>query len=192
MNEQPAVSPDGRARRWLIASLVVYLGLLTWLVLWKLGMPYVGEGAFIPRPFKWIPFISTAEAGASPPLELLGNLLLFVPLGLFVGSLRPAWMWWQALLAFAGVSALFELAQHYLSIGSFDSTDVLVNTLGGMAGLGLATLARRRWRDRTTAVMAKVMTVITAVALVASVAFAVSPMRYNPTEDVIVPGVGED
>jgi glycopeptide antibiotics resistance protein len=191
MDEEPAVSPDGRPRRWLIASFVVYLGLLTWLVLWKLGVPYVGEGAFIPRPFKWIPFISTAEAGASPPLELLGNLLLFVPFGLFVGALWPRSRRWQALLVFASVSVLFELAQHYLSIGSFDSTDVIVNTLGGMAGLGLAMLARRRWGDRTTAVMAKVLTVITAVALVASVAFAASPMRYNPTEDVIVPGVGE-
>lgn len=191
MEEEQLATGDRSARRWLVASFAVYLVLLTWVVLWKLGVPYVGKGAFLEHPFKWIPFISTDQAGASPPLELLGNLLLFVPFGLFVGLLWPAWAWWRGIIAFAGASVLFELAQHYLSIGSFDSTDVIVNTAGGMAGLGLAVAARRRWRERTVPVMARVLTIVTAVALVGAVAFAVSPMRYQPVEDVIVPGVGE-
>ena len=49
---------------------------------------------------------------------------------------------------FAGASLVLETAQHVLSTGSFDITDVIVNTAGGLAGLGLLALARRRLRRR--------------------------------------------
>lgn len=45
----------------LVALFVVYLVLLSWVVLWKLEVPYVGGGAL--RRIKLVPFAPTAEAG---------------------------------------------------------------------------------------------------------------------------------
>ena len=46
----------------------------------------------------------------------------------------------------AGASLGLEVAQYVLAVGSSDITDVVVNTAGGLAGIGLLALARRRLR----------------------------------------------
>ena len=71
------------------------------------------------------------------------NILLFIPFGLYLGLLAPSWRWWKATGVFVGASLVLEVIQHLLSTGSFDITDVIVNTAGGLAGLGLLALARR-------------------------------------------------
>ncbi|GAA1824588.1 VanZ family protein [Agromyces salentinus] len=171
--------------RWLIAGFAVYLALLAWIVLWKLEPPYVGEGGL--RHVKLVPFVRTAEDGASAPAEVLANLLLFVPFGLYLGLLRPLAPWWRLAGVFAASSLLLEAAQYLLSIGSTDLTDVIVNTAGGLAGLGLSALARRSFRERAGIVMARVCAVVTVSLLVASAAFIASPMHYAPLRDVRVP-----
>ena len=129
----------------------VYLVLLAWIVLWKLETPYVGAAALLPRPFKLIPFLPSAEAGGSAPLEVVANILLFVPFGLYLGLLAPSWRTWKLAGVFAGASLALEITQHVLSTGSFDITDVIVNTVGGLAGLGLLALVRRTFPATTLA-----------------------------------------
>lgn len=170
----------------LTALFVVYLVLLIWAVLWKLDVPYVGEAALLPRPIKLIPFVPSAEAGGSAPLEVVANILLFVPFGLYVGLLAPTWQWWKGAGAFAGASLVLEITQHLLSTGSFDSTDVIVNTAGGLAGVGLLALARRRFRARTVDVMTRVCLIGTVVSVVAVGIFVASPLHYEQQRDVIV------
>lgn len=76
----PVAKPSrGGGRGWLAVLFVVYLVLLAWVVLWKLEVPYVGGGAL--RQMKLVPFARTAEAGASAPLEVVANVMLFVPFG---------------------------------------------------------------------------------------------------------------
>src|SRR4029077_13445193 len=108
---------DGRV---LVVLFVVYLVLLAWAVVWKFDMPYVGEAALLPRPIKLIPFVPSAEAGGSAPLEIVANFVLFVPFGLYLGLLAPTWRPWQWTGVFAGASLVLEAAQHLLSTGSFD------------------------------------------------------------------------
>ena len=127
----------------LVVLFVVYLVLLAWTVVWKLDVPYVGAAALLPRPIKLIPFVPSAEAGASAPLEIVANIVLFVPFGLYLGLLAPTWQWWKSAGVFVGASLVLETTQHLLSTGSFDTTDVIVNTAGGLAGVGLLALARR-------------------------------------------------
>lgn len=170
----------------LIALFVVYLVLLAWIILWKLEIPWIGEAALRPRPIKLIPFIATADAGASQPVEVVINLLLFVPFGLYIGVIAPTWRWWKATLVFAGASLILETTQHLISVGSFDLTDVIVNTAGGMIGFGLLALLRRRLRTRTAAVMTRAFLIGTIVALLAIAAFVVSPLHYGPQHDVVL------
>jgi glycopeptide antibiotics resistance protein len=181
--------PDRRDGRVLLAVLfAVYLVLLAWIVLWKLEAPYVGAAALLPRPIKLIPFLPSAEAGGSAPLEVVANIVLFVPFGLYLGLLAPSWRTWQAAGVFAGASLILEIVQHALSTGSFDITDVIVNTAGGLTGLGLLALARRTFRARTTASMTRVCLIGTVLWLVAIGIFIASPLRYGPQHDVVVPG----
>ncbi len=137
----------------LVVLFVVYLVLLVWAVVWKLDVPYVGEAALLPRPIKLIPFVPSAEAGASAPLEVVANFVLFVPFGVYLGLLAPTWPWWRWTGVLVGASFVLEATQHLLSTGSFDTTDIIVNTVGGLAGVGLLALARRRLQARTAAVM---------------------------------------
>ncbi|GAA1723449.1 hypothetical protein GCM10009809_19160 [Isoptericola hypogeus] len=163
-------------RAALVAGLVVYLALLAWIVLWKLEVPWVGEGA--QRVVKLVPFAPTAGSGASAPGEVLVNLLLFVPVGLYLGLAAPAWPWWRSAAAVAGVSLVLEAAQYALAVGRSDATDVVVNTAGGLVGFGLLALARRGLGARAARVMTRVCSVVTVLALLASGLFVASPVRF--------------
>src|SRR6186997_1823402 len=164
----------------LVVLFVAYLLLLTWAVVWKLDVPYVGEAALLPRPIKLIPFVPSADAGGSAPLEVVANFVLFVPFGVYLALLAPTWPWWQWTGVLVGASFVLEITQHVLSTGSFDSTDVIVNSAGGLAGLGLLAMTRRGLQARTAAVVTRVCLIGTVVSLVAIAIFVASPVHYRP------------
>ena len=162
---------------YLSALFVVYLVLLVWIVLWKLGIPWVG-GVY--RVIKLVPFAPTGDDGASAPFEVVANLALFVPFGVYLGLLAPSWAWWKTASAVAGASVVLEVTQYVFGIGSSDVTDVIVNTAGGLAGLGLLALARRKFGTRTATVMTRVCLLGTVLAVLASAIFVATPLRYGP------------
>jgi glycopeptide antibiotics resistance protein len=73
-----------------------------------------------------------------------------------------------------------------LSIGSFDVTDIIDNTAGGVVGLGILALLSRTPRAATVLVMTRAGVIFTVVALVAVTAYLASPIRYQDRQDVIV------
>src|SRR6478735_2018112 len=178
--------PIAEGGQVLVALFVVYLVLLAWAVVWKLDVPYVGEAALLPRPIKLIPFVPSAEAGGSAPLEVVANFLLFVPFGVYLGLLAPTWPWWRWTGVLVGASFVLETTQHVLSTGSFDTTDVIVNAVGGLAGVGLLALVRRRLQARTAAAMTRACLIGTVVSLLATGIFVASPLHYAQQRDVIV------
>ena len=183
VDEQP---PRQGAPVLLIVLFVIYLVLLVWAILWKFTIPWVGEAAGLPHPIKLVPFLPSGDAGVSNPFEVAANVLLFVPFGLYLGSLARSWRWWMLTAVFLGASLVLEITQHLIATGSFDTSDLISNTAGGLAGLGLLALARRRFGARLPAIGIRVAVIGTAVALVAIAAFIASPLRYAPPHDVIV------
>jgi len=179
-------SRTNRGRGILIVAFVVYLVLLAWVVLWKLDVPWIGDAAGLARPIKLVPFVPSGDDGASKPAELLINLALFVPFGLFAGALAPKSSWWKAGLAALATSLVLETVQHLISTGSFDTTDLIVNTSGALIGWSIFVAVRRVAGERTSVVMSRVCVVVTALALVAVVAFVASPLEYGPQRDVVV------
>jgi glycopeptide antibiotics resistance protein len=155
----------------------IYVILLTWVVLWKLEVPYVGTGVL--RNIKLVPFAPSGGAGGSAPSEVALNLVLFVPFGVYLGLLAPSWAWWQRLAAIAGTSLAFEVTQYVLAIGRSDISDVMTNTAGGLLGLGLLALARHRFGSRTATVMTRICGVGTIVVVFAAAAFIVSPLHFQ-------------
>jgi glycopeptide antibiotics resistance protein len=164
----------------LVALFVVYFVLLAWTVLWKLNVPWVGGDRMI----KLVPFARTGEAGASAPLEVVVNLVLFIPFGLYVGLLAPARRWWTAAVSAAGTSLALEVTQYVLAVGRSDTTDIIVNTGGVLAGLGLLALARHRLEARTAKVMTQVCAIGTALTLLAGGIYLVSPWQFVHVRDV--------
>jgi glycopeptide antibiotics resistance protein len=119
-------------RRVLTGLFVVYVGLLVWLVMWKLHVPFIGRDDM--REIKLVPFLRGGGYGANSPIETLGNLVVFLPFGMFLSALAPGWRWWRAAAAAAALSLAFEIAQYVTAAGSSDVTDVVMNTAGALAG----------------------------------------------------------
>lgn len=171
----------------LVALFVVYLALLVWIILWKLEIPWVGKAALLPRPWKLVPFVASGDAGASTVAEVAANIALFVPFGIYLGLLAPLWRWWQPTAIFVGSSVLLETVQHLLSTGSFDTTDVIDNTVGGVVGLALLAVARWQLRARAVTIVTRICLIGGVVAVLAVAVFIASPLRYEAQRDVVVP-----
>lgn len=178
--------PSSRGRGILLLAFAVYLTLLAWVVLWKLEVPWIGDAAGLARPLKLVPFIPSGDAGASTPIEMLINLVLFVPFGLFLGALAPTWSWWKTGAAALAASLVLETVQHLLSTGSFDTTDLVVNTAGALIGWAIFVAVSQAADERTPVVMARVCIAVSALTLLAVIAFIASPLDYGPQRDVIV------
>jgi glycopeptide antibiotics resistance protein len=172
-----AATPSAAGSPLLAGGFAVYLALLVWVVLWKLGTPWVGDAAT--RVVKLVPFLPYGGAGASEPVELAINLVLFVPFGLYLGLLAPSWSWRKVGGAVAGASVALEVCQYVLAIGSADVSDVLVNIAGGLVGFGVLALARHGHGERARATMTVACTTLTGLAVLAAALFVASPVRLN-------------
>ncbi|MFC4242189.1 VanZ family protein [Gryllotalpicola reticulitermitis] len=183
MNERKAGSAPDRelvragARALLVTAFVVYLALLAWIVLWKLQAPYLGSGAL--REIKIVPYLPAGGDGGSGPLEVVVNVILFIPVGAFLGLLAPSWRWWMHALVLAGASLVLESTQYVMAIGSSDITDVIDNTLGGVVGLGILALLRRGSTARAETGMRRALVIVTTIFALAVVAFLLSPLRFH-------------
>lgn len=155
-----------------------YLALLAWVVLWKLELPHVG--AVGPREAKLIPFFGTSNFDANGVTEIAINVLLFLPLGVFLGALARRARAFTLVLAFAGTSLVFEALQFALNIGMFDVTDLVVNTAGASLGLFAVRLAYRAStsRDRVTRALTRWCFAGVAIAWIGAAVFVVSPLHY--------------
>ena len=71
-------------------------------------------------------------------LNLLGNLALFVPMGMALPCLfKKLNRFWKVLLTVLGMVVIVELVQGVLRVGSIDIDDVIFNVVGAMIGYGI-------------------------------------------------------
>jgi len=186
------VSPEPQApqtgnRRLLVTLFVVYLVLLVWIILWKLEVPSIGAAAGRARPIKLVPYLPSGDFDASDPLEVLVNILLFVPFGIYLGMLAPRLRWWAIAGMLLASSLALETTQHLLSVGSFDLTDVIDNSLGGIIGFAALVVAQRRLGARAASLVTRICLIGGIIAVLAVAAFIASPLRFVGQHDVIVP-----
>ena len=107
---------------------MIYLIAIGWILLLKLGVrfSYMGKRSVNLVPFSE-PSILTSE-------NIL-NVVIFVPLGIYAGTLFERWIFSKKLLFFFLLSLSVEALQYILRVGAFDVTDIINNTLGGLIGL---------------------------------------------------------
>jgi glycopeptide antibiotics resistance protein len=115
--------------------LIIYLAVLFWIIVLKLNISFTYKGT---RNVNLIPFQEPLmHNGRVDYNEMILNVLIFIPLGLYVGILFQKLTATRKILSFFLVSLICEVLQFILKIGAFDITDIINNTFGGIIGLML-------------------------------------------------------
>lgn len=117
----------------------VYAAFLVWIILFKLCLP--GEPLPKLRSVNLIPFAGALTVnGRADYTEVLQNLIIFIPFGVYMGMLKPAAAFGKRLLPVFCASFALEALQYVCSLGASDITDLLSNTAGGAVGIGIYAL----------------------------------------------------
>lgn len=123
----------------------IYLFLLTWLILFKFAINIQDLPQI--RSINFIPYGASATVnGHIDAKEIIYNMLVFVPLGVYVQMIKPDWPFFIKLLPSFCLSFLFESLQYIFSIGASDITDLIDNTLGGMIGIGFCIIMKKLFK----------------------------------------------
>ena len=88
-------------------------------------------------------------------IELLANIALFLPVGLFFGLLLPIRYWPVAYLLGPMLSVLVELTQKLLDDRYSSFRDIVTNSIGAVIGVTLALLLRMVVAQRDRQVIAQ-------------------------------------
>ena len=111
-----------------IVLFIIYLIALIWILLFKLGVRF---SYMANRSVNLIPF----SRGNNDVSEIVLNVMIFVPLGIYAGILFKRWIFGNNLFFFFLISLIVEGLQFILRVGAFDITDIITNTVGGLIGL---------------------------------------------------------
>ena len=124
---------------------VIYGLAVIWIILFKMSaiseIPYLDRI----RRVNLIPFHYDTEMD-SHFSEVFENILIFVPLGLYLKMLGKSNLF--SILAGFGFSLLLELAQYIFRIGVSDLTDLMMHTLGAVIGVLLYVGLEKLFRNR--------------------------------------------
>jgi len=113
---------------------IIYLIALVWILLFKMGVhfSYMSNS----RSINFIPFREPLFLNGKLDLgEMIMNVVIFVPLGIYAGILFKKWIVGKKLFLFFIISLIIESLQLIFGIGAFDITDIINNTAGGVIGL---------------------------------------------------------
>ena len=125
MKEQSKV--NNVTNRLTTVLFIIYLIAMCWILLFKLGVRFSYMGK---KSVNLIPFSEPVILNSENVL----NILIFIPLGIYVEILFDRWMFGKKLLLFFLLSLVVEGFQYLLRVGAFDVTDIITNTLGGITG----------------------------------------------------------
>ncbi len=143
---------SGSGRATTLALFVIYVVVLVGTVLFKFPFSYQVAGTG--RVVNLVPLKgSFTEHGTLRVGEVVANVLIFVPLGIYIAMLKGRWSFVGRILPVIGTSVTFETLQYIFAIGVTDITDVLTNTLGGATGIGIHTALTKLLRRRTNGVV---------------------------------------
>ena len=93
-------------------------------------------------------------------INLLGNIAVFIPYGLYLQTLRKAKRVGTGFLIVLGTSVLIEIIQFASGVGVCDIDDVILNGIGGVLGILLHQALLKVTRDKD-----RVKTIVTVLSL---------------------------
>lgn len=148
---------NGKSRKVHIALFLAYCALMLWLLFDRSGaidgVPYWEQVrmSLNLRPFhtitKYIRLLSSSRTYLVrlSVINLFGNVVMFLPLGLFLPLLWEKFRKLRnVLLATALIITAVELIQLLTLVGSCDIDDLILNVIGSAMGYGLYILFRQK------------------------------------------------
>lgn len=127
---------DKSKKMYSMILFIIYIILLTWIIVFKFQFSI--DNLDRARSLNLVPFKGALILnGHIDFTEIIQNLLIFIPYGIYLSVLESPELFYKKVLAFLGTSLLFELMQFILMIGRSDITDIIENTFGGILGVAL-------------------------------------------------------
>lgn len=146
MGVRPAVTAD--VPRWRLgtkrakAETVVIFAACALYAAFLLKLLLFSRAPGSERSINLVPFASIAKyafggsrgTGSVAFANVVGNILIFIPLGVYASWLRYRAAAWVTMLTVASVSVAVEIIQGVFGVGASDIDDVILNCIGGLIG----------------------------------------------------------
>lgn len=138
----------GPFREGGLLLLFMFLTALLWLTLtppdldyflrtgsWLYGEPFQGGVNLVPvrESLRLFRFYLKHRMWGAILINFPGNIVMFLPIGLFAGLLMDKPRWWKSVFVTALLSLFIEFFQLFVSRGT-DIDDLILNTIGGLFG----------------------------------------------------------
>lgn len=125
----------------------IYFLLLIWIILFKFSFSFEYGNH---RSINLIPFGDSLIINGTLQLdEILQNILIFIPFGIYICMLKPDWSFVKKVMPSFCTSLLVETFQYIFAMGATDITDLIGNTLGGIIGIGVFYLFLKLFKEKT-------------------------------------------
>ena len=143
----------------------VYTLILAWILLFK--MSFSIDELYKNRSINIIPFMgSVIVNGKIDTSEIINNIIVFIPVGIYVCMLKKDWSILKKISVGFFISLGIEVLQFVLAIGSTDITDLIGNTLGGIIGIGVFYLFSKVFKNKTN----KIINILASIATILLIA----------------------
>lgn len=122
-----------QTRKFTTLLFITYLLILAWILLFKLGVQF---SYMTTRGVNLVPFKApTIINGSVDKGEMILNVIVFFPVGVYVSMLLERWTFLKKLFLVFLISLIIEVLQYTMAIGALDVTDLITNTSGGLIGI---------------------------------------------------------
>ena len=138
----------------------VYLLILVWILLFK--MSFSLDELYKSRSINLIPFMGSVIVNGRIYInEIIDNILVFIPLGIYICMLKEDCSILRKISVGFFISLGIEVLQFVLAIGATDITDLLGNTFGGIIGIGVFYLFSKVFKNKTNKIINTLALIVT-------------------------------
>ena len=162
---------DNRQRNLTKILFIIYIVILVWILLFK--MSFSIDELYKSRSIKLIPFMGSVVVNGKVYIsEIIDNILVFIPVGIYVCMLKEDWPILKKISVGFFISLGIEVLQFILAIGATDITDIIGNTLGGIIGILVFYLLSKVFKNKTNSVI-NILALITTILLLVFISILV-------------------
>ncbi|MDO4925257.1 MAG: VanZ family protein [Turicibacter sp.] len=137
-----------KQRNLTMILFIIYFCILIWILLFKMSFSF--DELYRNRGINLIPFLGSIIVNGRLYInEIINNILVFVPVGIYTCMLKQEWSTPKKVSVAFFISLTVEVLQFILAIGATDITDLIGNTIGGAIGIGIFYLFIKIFKNKT-------------------------------------------
>ena len=158
---------NNRQRNLTRILFAIYFLILVWILLFK--MSFSLDELYKSRSINIIPFMGSVVVNGRIYInEIIDNILVFIPIGIYICMLKEDWSILRKISVGFFISLGIEVLQFILAIGATDITDLIGNTLGGIIGIGVFYLFSKVFKNKTNKII-NILALIVTILLVSMI-----------------------